>query len=74
MARCERALFLFHLDQFGCDDGLAGVALRVVGAVDEEAADRGGQGFASDGAGLIQIGDGEGTDAADRVVNSLAKF
>jgi hypothetical protein len=44
------------LDDFCCGDGLAGVALGVVGAMDEETADGCGQGFASYGAGLLEVG------------------
>ena len=62
------------LDDFCCGDGLAGVALGVVGAMDEETADRCGQGFAAYGTGLLEVGVGEGLKAADRVVDSLSKF
>lgn len=50
------------------------MALGVVGAMDEEAANRGGQSFSADGARLIEIGGGESTDTTDRVVNSLPEF
>lgn len=63
-----------RLHEFRGGDGLAGVALGVVGAVDEQAADGGGQSFTADTAGLIEVGTDEGLDAADRVVNSLLKF
>jgi len=69
----EHAALAF-LNDFCCGDGLAGVALRVVGAMHEETSDGCGQGFASYGAGLLEVGGREGLEPADRVVNSLSKF
>ena len=55
-------------------DGLTRVALGVVGTVDEEAADGGGQGTASHGAGLVEVGDGEGADTQEGGVEALVEF
>lgn len=55
-------------------DGLAGVALGVVGAVDEQAAEGGGKRAASHGAGLFRIGAGEGSNAAEGVVDAGVEF
>jgi hypothetical protein len=71
---CFRDNLLARPDYFCGGDGLAGVALGVVGAVDEEAADGGGKGFASYGSGLFEVGVDEGLKAAHGVVDSLSKF
>ena len=46
----------------------------MVGAVDEKAADGGGQGLAADGAGLLEVGGGEGGDAAEGSVEAGVEF
>ena len=58
---CGGGYGIFRLAAFGEEDfcggdRLADVALGVVGAVDEQAADGGGQSFAADTAGLIEVG------------------
>jgi hypothetical protein len=42
--------------------------------MDEQAAHGGGQGFAADAAGLLEVDGGEGADTADGVIDSHAKF
>ena len=53
---------------------MAGVALSVVGTVDEEASDGGGKGTAAYGSGLIEVCGSEGADAAEGVVEALMEF
>lgn len=50
------------------------MALGVVGAVNEQAGDRGGQGFAANSAGLGKISGGEGADAREGGVESGVEF
>lgn len=53
------------------------MALGVIGAVDEEAADGGGESFAADGAGLgeVEVGiGGEGVDAGEGGVQAPVEF
>jgi hypothetical protein len=49
--------------EFCGGDKLAGMALRVVGAVDEESSDGCGEGAAAYGSGPFEVGGGEGADA-----------
>jgi hypothetical protein len=60
--------------EFCGGDDLAGVALSVVGTVDEEASDGGGKGTAAYGSGLIEVCGSEGADAAEGGVEALVEF
>lgn len=55
-------------------DGLAGMALGVVGTMEEQTANGGGESLAADAAGLIEIGCGEGLNTAQGVFDSLPEF
>lgn len=61
-------------EEFGGSDGLTCVALSVVGDVDEEAADGGGELLAADGARRFQIGASEIANADGGVVEAFVKF
>lgn len=65
LTRCGRptSLRMLEREEFGGGDGLADVALGVVGDVNEEAAEGGQQGFLADGARLFEIGVGQGPDS-----------
>ena len=65
---------LAFINDFCGGDGLAGVALGVVGAVDQEAADTGGQRFSPHSARLFEVGSLEGANAAQGIVDPRSKF
>jgi hypothetical protein len=50
------------------------MALSVVGAMDEQAADRRWKGFSADRARFLEVRSGKTPDATERVVNSLPEF
>jgi hypothetical protein len=60
--------------KLGRRDDLADVALGVVGAMDEQAADGRGKGFAANTAGLGEVGCREGADAARGLVEPVVKL
>ncbi len=65
-AQCE--------EELGGGDDLAGVALGVVGDVDEEAADGGGELLAADRTREFEVGGGQIADTGCGVVEGFVKF
>lgn len=67
-------LFAEGGEEFGGGDDLAGVALCVVGDVDEEASDGGGELAAANGAREFEAGGGEAADSGAGVFEARMKF
>src|ERR1700724_3129683 len=61
-------------EQFGGGYDLAGVALRVVGEMDEQTYDAGGQLLFADAAGLVEVGSGEGANALGSGFETCVEF
>lgn len=61
-------------EEFGGGDDLAGVALGVVGDMDEEAAYGGGELLTADGAGEFEVGAGQIANAGGGVIEGFVEF
>lgn len=62
------------IEDFGGGHDLPGVSLGVVGEMDEQASDGGGELFFADGTRSFEIGCGEGADALGCAFQSCIEF